>query len=111
MEKARCGRIDIYEKFNLIDIRNKCPYAIEVLSDEKIEEAIDDLKSVFCYCKSVLLVYMIKSFDAIEEHPKVSYTSEMIAKQMLKKVIIGKLFRDNKMKPYSLWDLFLDNQL
>ena len=54
---------------------------------------------------------MIKSFDAIEEHPKVSSTSEMIAKQMLKKVIIGKLFRDNKMKPYSLWDLFLDNQL
>ena len=111
MEKVRCGRIDIYEKFNLIDIRNKCPYAREVLSDEKIEEAIDDLKRVFYYCESVPPVYMIKSFDAIEEHPKVSYTSEMIAKQMLKKVIIGKLFRDNKMKPYSLWDLFLDNQL
>ena len=57
----------------MIDIRNKCPYAIEVLSDEKIEEAIDDLKRVFCYCESVPPVYMIKSFDAIEEHPKVSY--------------------------------------
>ena len=99
METVRCGRIDIYEQFNLIDIRNKCPYAREVLSDKKIKEAIDDLKRVFCYCESVPPVYMIKSFDAIEEHPKVSYTSEMIAKQMLKKVIIGKLFRDNKMKP------------
>ena len=104
-------RIDIYDKFNLIDIRNKCPYGKEVLSDDNINAAIGDLKKVLCYCESVPPVYMIKSFDAIEELPKVSYTSEMIAKQMLKKVIIGKVFRDNKMKPYSLWDLFIDNQL
>ena len=103
--------IDIYEKFNLMDIMRKCPYAKEVLSGENIEQAIDDLKKVFCCCQSVPQVYMIKSFDAIDEIPKVSYTSEMIAKQILKKVIIGKLFRDDKMKPYSLWDLFIDNQL
>jgi len=54
---------------------------------------------------------MFKDFDAIEERPKVSYTSEMIAKQKLKKVVIGKVFRDNKIKPYSLWDVFIDNQL
>lgn len=103
--------IDIYEKFNLMDIMRKCPYAKEVLSGENIEQAIDDLKKVFCCCQSVPQVYMIKSFDAIDEIPKVSYTSEMIAKQILKKVIIGKLFRDDKMKPYSLWDLFIDNQI
>ena len=103
--------LDIYDKFNLMDIMRKCPYARDVLSEDNINAAIDDLKKVFCCCQSVPQVYMIKSFDAIDEIPKVSYTNEMIAKQILKKVIIGKLFRDDKMKPYSLWDLFIDNQI
>ena len=39
--------LDIYDKFNLIDVRNKCQYAKDVLTDEKIDEAINDLKKCF----------------------------------------------------------------
>lgn len=104
-------RINIYDKFNLMDIMRKCPYSKEMLREEEIKEALQDLAKVFCHCQSVPPVYMIKSYDAIEEIPKVSYTSEMIAKQMLKKIIIGNVFRENKKKTLSLWDLFVENQL
>ena len=103
--------INLYESFNLIDIMQKSPYAREVLTEDKINEAINDLQKVFCYCQSVPPVFMIKSYDAINEIPKVSYTSEKVAHPMLNKIIIGNIFRDNKMKKYSLWDLFIEHQL
>ena len=111
MDKVAVERISIFDKFNLIDIRQKCPYAKDVLTDEKIDEAIHDLQKCLSYCEVVPPVYMIKSYDAIEEHPKVSYTNEAVAKQILNKIIIGKLFIENKMKKFSLWDLFIENQL
>ena len=104
-------RINIYDSFNLIDIMQKCPYADNALADDKIDEAVRDLQKVFCYCQSVPPVYMIKSFDAINEIPKVSYTNEKIARPIFNKIIIGNVFRDNKMKKFSLWDLFIENQL
>ena len=104
-------RINIYDSFNLIDIMQKCPYADNALTDDKIDEAVRDLQKVFCYCQSVPPVYMIKSFDAINEIPKVSYTNEKIARPIFNKIIIGNVFRDNKMKKFSLWDLFIENQL
>lgn len=54
---------------------------------------------------------MIKSYDAIEEHPKVSYTSEAVAKQILKKIVIKRIKIGGKKRPYSCWDLFMDHQL
>ena len=111
MDKVAVERISIFDKFNLIDIRQKCPNAKDVLTDEKIDEAIHDLQKCLSYCEVVPPVYMIKSYDAIEEHPKVSYTNEAVAKQILNKIIIGKLFIENKMKKFSLWDLFIENQL
>ena len=54
---------------------------------------------------------MIKSYDGIEELPKVSYTNEAVAKQILKKIIIKKIKIDGKKKPYSCWDLFMNHQL
>jgi len=104
-------RINIYDSFCLIDIMRKSPYSTELLSEETINEAADDLERVFCYCQSVPPVFMIKSYDAIEERPKVSYTSEMIAKPLLKKIVIGNKLINFKPKPYSLWDVFIDNQL
>lgn len=103
--------INIYDSFNLLDIMQKSPYSKDVLTTENLNEAINDLQKVLCYCASVPPVFMIKSYDALDEIPKVSYTSEKIAHPMLNKIIIGHLFRDNKMKKYSLWDLFIDNQL
>ena len=101
MEKVT---IDINDEFNLIDVRARCPYKEE-------EEALKDLKRCFVYCESVPPVYMIKTYDAIEERPKVSYTNDKIAGQILKKIIICKREVNDKMKPYTAWDLFLDNQL
>ena len=103
--------ISIYESFNLMDIMQKSPYSREILTEDKINEAINDLKKVLCYCQSVPPIYMIKSYDALDEIPKVSYTSEKIAHPMLNKIIIGQIFRDNKMKKYTLWDLFIEHQL
>ena len=108
---SNTSSINIYESFNLIDIRNKVPYAKEVLTSENINEAINDLQRVFCYCEVIPPVYMLKSYDAINEIPKVSYTSEKIAHPILNKIIIGQIFRDNKMKKYTLWDLFIEHQL
>ena len=96
--------INIYDKFNLIDLRHKCPYKDE-------DEALADLKKCFVHCEVVPPVFMIKSYDAIEELPKVSYTSEAVAKQILKKIIIKKIKIDGKKKPYSCWDLFMNHQL
>ena len=103
--------INIYEEYCLIDIMNKCPYAKDLLSDDNINQAVNDLQRVFCYCQQVPPVFMVKSYDAIEEHSKVSYTNEAIAKQILMKIIIGTAFRDNKPKPYSLWNVFMEHQL
>ena len=103
--------INVYEEYCLIDIMNKCPYAKDLLSDDNINEAVNDLQRVFCYCQQVPPVFMVKSYDAIEEHSKVSYTNEAIAKQILSKIIIGTAFRDSKPKPYSLWNVFMDHQL
>ena len=111
MDKVAVERISIFDKFNLIDIRQKCPYAKDVLTEDTINEAIHDLQKCLSYCEVVPPVYMIKSYDAIEEHPKVSYTNEAVAKQILNKIIIGKIFIENKMKKLSLWDLFIENQL
>ena len=96
--------INIYDKFNLIDLRHKCPYKDE-------DEALADLKKCFVHCEVVPPVFMIKSYDGIEELPKVSYTNEAVAKQILKKIIIKKIKIDGKKKPYSCWDLFMNHQL
>ena len=74
---AQSETINIYESFNLIDVMHKCPYADDA-------EALTDLKKCFVHCVNVPPVFMIKSYDAIEELPKVSYTSEAVAKQILK---------------------------
>ena len=101
-EVGNTESINISESFNLIDLRHKCPY-------QNDEEALADLKRCFVHCEVVLPVFMIKSYDGIEELPKVSYTSEAIAKQILKKIIIKKVKMDGKKKPYSCWDLFMDH--
>ena len=101
---AQSETINIYESFNLIDVMHKCPYADDA-------EALTDLKKCFVHCVNVPPVFMIKSYDAIEELPKVSYTSEAVAKQILKKIIIKKVKKDGKKRPYSCWDLFMDHQL
>ena len=99
-------RIDVNDEFNLIDIRSKCPY-----DNRSDEEAINDLKKCFVYCESVPPVFMIKTYDSINENMKVSYTNETVAKSMMKKVIINTRLMNGRMKNYSLWDLFNDNQL
>ena len=96
--------INVFDEFNLIDVRRKCPYADDA-------EALTDLKKCFVHCVNVPPVFMIKSYDAIEELPKVSYTSEAVAKQIMKKIIIKKVKKDGKKRPYSCWDLFMDHQL
>ena len=40
-----------------------------------------------------------------------SYTTEAVAKQILKKIIIKRVKKDGKKRPYSCWDLFMDHQL
>ena len=42
-------RIDIYDKFNLMDLMNKAPY-------NKLKEAINDLKKCFVYCISAVVM-------------------------------------------------------
>ena len=96
--------INVFDEFNLIDVRRKCPYANDA-------EALADLKKCFVHCEHVPPVFMLKSYDAIEELPKVSYTSEAVAKQILKKIVIKKVKKDGKKRPYSCWDLFMDHQL
>ena len=88
-EVANTENINIYESFNLMDVMSKCPYKDE-------DEALADLKKCFVHCVSVPPVFMIKSYDAIEELPKVSYTSEAVAKQILKKIIIKKIKKNEK---------------
>jgi len=39
--------INIYDSFCLIDIMRKCPYSTELLNEETINEAADDLEKVF----------------------------------------------------------------
>lgn len=95
---------DVSEKFNLIDMRKNCPY-----EDEK--EAVKDLKRCFVYCESVPPVYMIKTYDAINEVNKVGYTSDKVAMQILKKIIIGKKEVNMRLKDLTAWDLFLSHQL
>lgn len=96
-------RIDVCSDFNLIDIMKKCPYQNE-------NDALRHLKQCLVYCQSVPPVYMIKSYDTINEHPKVSYTTESIASQILKKIVIFKKSKSRK-NDYSAWQLFIDNQV
>ena len=98
-------RIDIYDSFNLIDLRKKTPY-----KKKNISEAIYDLKRCFVYCESAPPVYMIKTYDTIDKVPKVSYVSEVVAKQILNKIIIKKKTGSDKYDT-TAWRLFLDNQL
>ena len=73
--------IDVLDPFNLIDIINKAPYAKksnQILTDAEHEEAINDLRRVFCCCVSTPEVYMFKDYDPINETVKVSYTSEVV---------------------------------
>ena len=105
--------IDVLDSFNLKDIIDKCPYAKNsnhILTDAEYEEAVKDLKRVFCCCISTPEVYMFKDYDSINETAKVSYTSESIAKTKLKKIVIGKSFKKEKPTTLTMWDLFLDNQ-
>ena len=105
--------IDVLDSFNLMDIIDKCPYAKNsngILTDAEHDEAVEDLKKVFCCCISTPEVYMFKDYDPINELVKVSYTSESIAKAKLKKIIIGKSFKKDKPTQLTMWDIFLDNQ-
>ena len=104
MQNVTTETINVFDEFNLIDVRRKCPYADDA-------EALTDLKKCFVHCEHVPPVFMLKSYDAIEELPKVSYTSEAVAKQILKKIVIKKVKKDGKKRPYSCWDLFMDHQL
>ena len=92
--------IDINDEFNLIDMMNKCPY-------DNLNDALKDLQRCLVYCISVPPVYMIKSYDALIERPKVSYTNEKIAIQILKKIVIRKEVVNDKFKDFTAWDLFL----
>ena len=96
-------RIDVCSDFNLIDIMKKCPYQNE-------NDALRHLKQCLVYCQSVPPVYMIKTYDTINEHPKVSYTTEAIASQILKKIVIFKKSKSRK-NDYTAWQLFIDNQV
>ena len=99
-------RIDVRDNFNLLDYRAKCPYEDET-------QAVADLKRCLVYCEVVPPIYMIKTYDGINDLAKVSYTSEQVAKQILKKIIITRKKKNGKGKKvnYSAWDLFMDNQL
>ena len=97
-------RIDVRDNFNLLDYRAKCPYEDET-------QAVADLKRCLVYCEVVPPIYMIKTYDGINDLAKVSYTNEQVAKQILKKIIIKTKIINNKVKQYSAWDLFMDNQL
>ena len=97
-------RIDVRDNFNLLDYRTNCPYDDEA-------QAVADLKRCLVYCEVVPPIYMIKTYDGINDLAKVSYTNEQVAKQILKKIIIKTKIINNKVKQYSAWDLFMDNQL
>jgi len=104
--QAPCAmRIDIYDSFNLIDMMNKAPY-----KKKNINEAINDLKRCLVYCISAPPVYMIKTYDPIDEVPKVSYVSEMVAKQILNKIVVKRKTGSEKYDT-TAWRLFLNNQL
>ena len=112
-EKQSRQSIDVLDPFNLIDIIDKAPYAkntSQILTDEEYQEAINDLQRVFCCCVSTPEIYMFKDYDSINEIVKVSYTGEAVAKTKLRKIIIGKTFKNEKSKLMTLWDLFIDNQ-
>lgn len=106
--------IDIDDKFNLMDIRNKCPYDL----DKK--DVLLDIKRCFCVCDSTPEVFLFKDYDAINDYVKVSYTSENIAKSKLKKIIVGnRIINYNKKKgvkipvykKISAWDIYLENTI
>ena len=97
-------RIDVRDEFNLLNIMEKCPYEDET-------KAVADLKRCLVYCVAAPPLYMIKTYDGINDLAKVSYTNEQVAKQILKKIIIKTKIINNKVKQYSAWDLFMDNQL
>ena len=98
-------RINIYDSFNLMDIMNKAPY-----KKKNINEAINDLKRCLVYCISAPPVYMIKTYDPIDEVPKVSYTNETVAKQILNKIVIKRKTGSERYDT-TAWRLFLDNQM
>ena len=97
--------IDINDKFNLMDIRKKCPYNLNKL------DILVDIKKCFVVCDSTPEIFMFKDYDSLNNCVKVSYTNENIAKSKLKKIIVGNRIEGNKTKPINAWDLYLENTL
>ena len=94
--------IDLNDDFNLQALRMKCPYTND-------EEALIDLKRIFLVSDQSSEVYLFKDYDSIKKCGKVSYVSEAVAKQKLKKIIMKTIIVNYKPKKYSFWDLYLDN--
>lgn len=94
--------IDFNDKFNLQTLRLKCPYSSD-------EEALKDLKKIMLVSDQGSEVFLFKDYDSINKCGKVSYVSEAIAKQKLKKIVLKTLIVNYKPKKYSFWDLYLDN--
>ena len=53
MQNVTTETINVFDEFNLIDVRRKCPYADDA-------EALADLKKCFVHCENVPPVFMIK---------------------------------------------------
>ena len=101
--------IDIDSNFSFMDIRKKAPYDLN-----KIDVLID-LKKCYVVCDSTPEVFMFKDYDSLNNCVKVSYTSEKVAKEKLKKIIVGtRLIQNGKKsinKNISAWDIYLENTL
>ena len=95
--------IDINDSFCLMDIRNNAPY------DLSKDDIIIDLKKCFIVCDSTPEVFMFKDYDGLNDCVKVSYTSENIAKQKLKKLIVGDRLEGKRTKSVSAWEIYLEN--
>ena len=95
--------IDISDSFCLMNIRDKAPY------DLNEEDILIDLKKCFLVCDSTPEVFMFKDYDALKDCVKVSYTSENIARQKLKKIIVGNRTEGKRTKTINSWDIYLEN--
>ena len=93
--------IDIQDEFSLMDIRRK------KYDNINSDDLINDLKRVFMVVDSTPEVFVIKDYDAMNEFVKISYTTEAIAKNKLKKIVVGY----DKGKAVSGWDVYLNNTL
>jgi len=100
---AQTTTIDIKDPFSLMDIRKRKDY------EPDGEEIINDLKRCFLVCDSTPEVFMFKDYDAVHDIVKVSYTSETIAHQKLKKITVGYRHTGKNLIPVDAWSVYINN--